>query len=97
VRLFDLMHDARALLLDLGGLGSTDLAGVPDRVKQVAATLTGGCELPVIGVVPAPGALLIRPDGHAAWVGEGDVAGLPAALARWFGAAMQPAAAEPGT
>jgi 2-polyprenyl-6-methoxyphenol hydroxylase-like FAD-dependent oxidoreductase len=97
VRLFDLTHDARALLLDLGGLGSTDLAGVPDRVKRVAATLTGACELPVIGVVPAPGALLIRPDGHAAWVGEGDVTGLPAALARWFGAAMQPAAVEPGT
>ena len=37
----------------------------------------GAWELPVIGDVAAPTAVLIRPDGHVAWVGDGTDAGPP--------------------
>lgn len=40
-------------------------------------------ELPVLGLVPTPSAVLIRPDGHVAWVGDGNDAGLAEARARW--------------
>ena len=39
----------------------------------------------MIGVVEAPAAVLVRPDGHVAWVGDGTSAGLEDALGRWFG------------
>jgi hypothetical protein len=43
-------------------------------------------ELPAIGVVRAPSAVLIRPDGYVAWVGQGpDQVGLADALTAWFG------------
>ncbi|HET8795016.1 MAG TPA: hypothetical protein VFM62_01420 [Arthrobacter sp.] len=42
-------------------------------------------ELPVLGTVDAPSAVLIRPDGHVAWVGERSQAGLKEALTAWFG------------
>ncbi|HTL34988.1 MAG TPA: hypothetical protein VL326_17785 [Kofleriaceae bacterium] len=35
--------------------------------------------------MPSPGAVLIRPDGHVAWVGDGTDAGLHDALTKWFG------------
>ena len=57
------------------------------RVQTVDATYDGGWDLPVIGPVSAPAAVLIRPDGHVAWVGDGTQAGLEDALARWFGTA----------
>jgi hypothetical protein len=44
-------------------------------------------ELPVLGEVAAPAAVLIRPDGHVAWAGDLTDAALPAALDTWFGAA----------
>jgi len=56
-----------------------------DRVQRIDATYSGGWELPVIGTVTAPGAVLIRPDGHVAWVGEGMDAKLAEALTMWFG------------
>jgi 3-(3-hydroxy-phenyl)propionate hydroxylase len=49
------------------------------------ASYDGDWELPVLGAVDAPSAVLIRPDGHVAWVGSGDQAGLFEALATWFG------------
>jgi 3-(3-hydroxy-phenyl)propionate hydroxylase len=55
-------------------------------VRFVHAAYDGPWELPVIGVVEAPAAVLIRPDGHVAWVGDGTDAGLEEALTRWFGA-----------
>ena len=85
VRLFALLHDARPLLLDLGGLGDFDLAPWADRVRRIEARCDGPWALPDLGTVAAPKAVLVRPDGHAAWVGEGDATGLPAALDRWFG------------
>lgn len=82
-RVFALLHDARGVLLDLrGGL---DAGPWRDRVRCVAATCDGDWELPALGAIAAPGAVLVRPDGHVAWVGEGDDHGLRAALIRWFG------------
>ena len=56
-----------------------------DRVQLIDATYNGPWELPVLGEVNAPSGVLIRPDGYAAWVGEGIDAGLEEALATWFG------------
>lgn len=85
VRVFTLLHDARPVLINFGALGDIDLAPWADRVRSIEATYTGAWELPVIGTVDAPAAVLIRPDGHVAWVGEGTQAGLVEALAKWFG------------
>jgi 3-(3-hydroxy-phenyl)propionate hydroxylase len=64
-----------------------DITPWAERVQRVEATYGGAWELPVLGAVPAPAAVLIRPDGHIAWVGEGTDSGLTAALTTWFGAA----------
>ena len=90
LRLFTLLRRARPLLLDLGGLGGFDLAPWADRVSGIAARYDGPWALPDIGAVAAPTAVLVRPDGHVAWVGEGDDAGLAAALGRWFGPPVLP-------
>ena len=82
IRVFELLHDARPVLLNLGDPGAFDVAG---RVHVVDASYDGEWELPVIGTVSAPAAVLIRPDGYVAWVGNGTDAGLTEALATWFG------------
>jgi len=84
-RLFILLHDARPLFLDLGESGALDITPWADRVRQVEARYTGAWELPVFGAVSAPTAVLVRPDGHVAWVGEGTDRGLREALTTWFG------------
>jgi len=84
-RVFSLLHDARPLLLNLGDAGGVEIAPGADRVQLVHATYTGAWDLPVIGEVDAPTAVLVRPDGHVAWVGDGTSAGLHEALTRWFG------------
>ena len=84
-RVFTLLHDARPVLLNLGEPGGLDLAPWADRVRFVDATHDGVWELPVLGEVEAPPAVLIRPDGHVAWVGELADPELPRALATWFG------------
>jgi 3-(3-hydroxy-phenyl)propionate hydroxylase len=86
LRAFELLHDATAVLLNLGQPGSFDIAPWADRVKLVDAEYAGVWELPVLGVVTAPAAVLIRPDGYVAWVGNGTGRGLPQALTAWFGA-----------
>ncbi len=86
VRAFVLLHDARPVLLNLGAGHSVDAAPWVDRVKQVDGHVDGVWELPALGEVAAPTAVLIRPDGHVAWVGEGTGEGLADALTRWFGA-----------
>jgi 2-polyprenyl-6-methoxyphenol hydroxylase-like FAD-dependent oxidoreductase len=85
LRVFELLHDARPLLLNLGQPGDFDITPWADRVQLIDASYTGGWELPVLGTVSAPAATLIRPDGYVAWVGEGADLGLPDALATWFG------------
>jgi 2-polyprenyl-6-methoxyphenol hydroxylase-like FAD-dependent oxidoreductase len=85
-RVYELLHDARPVLLDLGTPGGLELGSWGDRVQLVEAGYAGEWELPVIGVVDAPAAVLVRPDGYVAWVGDGTDAGLRAALTTWFGA-----------
>jgi len=85
LRVFTLLHDARAVLLNLAEPGSVDAGPWGDRVGTVDASYDGGWELPVVGAVPAPPAVLIRPDGHVAWVGDGTPSGLEDALSTWFG------------
>ncbi len=85
VRVFTLLHEARPVLLDLGPPGALDIAPWADRVRLVDAEHAGEWLLPVCGPVTAPTAVLIRPDGYVAWVGEGTDAGLTDALTTWFG------------
>ncbi len=95
-RLFTLLHDARPVLLDLGIPGGLDIDAWADRVRLVAARYTGPWELPALGPVAPPDAVLIRPDGHVAWVGTRTPQGLEDALTTWFGppAAERPAGAS---
>jgi 3-(3-hydroxy-phenyl)propionate hydroxylase len=69
-RVFTLLHDARPVLLNFGAPGGLDITPWADRVQFVDATYAGVWELPVTGEVTAPAAVLIRPDGYVAWVGE---------------------------
>ncbi len=84
-RMFTLLHDARPVLVNLGLPGVFDIALWADRVQLVDAVYDGPWELPVLGEVPAPTAVLVRPDGHVAWVGVDGETGLGDALAVWFG------------
>ena len=84
-RVFPLLHAARPVLLDLGEPGALDIAPWADRVERVDARYAGLWELPVLGAVAAPAAVLIRPDGYVAWVGDGTDQGLRDALTTWFG------------
>ena len=70
LRVFTLLHDARPVLLNLGEPGGFDITPWADRVQLVDAEYDGTWELPVLGAVPAPTAVLIRPDGYVAWVGD---------------------------
>jgi FAD binding domain len=85
LRMFSLLHDARPVLLNLGRPGDFDIAPWVDRVRMVDAKYVGAWELPVLGAVTAPAAVLIRPDGYVGWVGDLDDPGLPDALIAWFG------------
>ena len=84
-RVFALLHDARPVLLNLAGRGGFDIAPWMDRVKLVEASYDGAWDLPVVGLVPAPDAVLIRPDGYVAWVGDVAEPELAGALTAWFG------------
>ena len=85
LRVFELLHDARPLLLNLGEPGGFDITPWADRVQLIDASYKGEWELPVLGAVTAPTAVLIRPDGYVAWVGDRTQLGLPEALTTWFG------------
>jgi 3-(3-hydroxy-phenyl)propionate hydroxylase len=86
-RVFTLLHDARPVLLNLGGHGGFDISPWADRVRLVDARHDGVWELPVLGEVAAPPAVVIRPDGYVAWAGDLTDPELPRALATWFGPA----------
>ncbi|HWT25258.1 MAG TPA: FAD-dependent monooxygenase [Solirubrobacteraceae bacterium] len=85
LRVYILLHEARPVLLNLGDPGGLDVAAWADRVRAIDAEYLGPWELPVLGAVTAPTAVLIRPDGHVAWVGDGTDDGLAGALTAWFG------------
>ena len=85
LRVFTLLHRARPVLLKLGHPGRLDITPSADRVQLISAEYAGAWELPGIGVVAAPTAVLIRPDGYVAWVGDRTDMGLADALTTWFG------------
>jgi 3-(3-hydroxy-phenyl)propionate hydroxylase len=85
LRVYALLRDARPVLLNLGVLGGFDIEPWADRVQLVDAGYDGVWELPALGAITAPTAVLIRPDGHVAWAGEPTQPGLADALATWFG------------
>ena len=84
-RVFSLLHNARPVLLNLGEPGAFDITPWADRVQLIGARYAGAWELPVIGQVPSPAAVLIRPDGYVAWAGDKTQPGLADALITWFG------------
>jgi 3-(3-hydroxy-phenyl)propionate hydroxylase len=85
-RVFTLLHDARPVLLNLAEPGGFDIPPWANRVRLVDARHDGVWELPVLGEIAAPPAVLIRPDGHVAWAGDRTDPELPRALSTWFGA-----------
>ncbi|ANT53789.1 hypothetical protein A6B35_04685 [Mesorhizobium amorphae CCNWGS0123] len=85
IRVFTLLHGARPLLLNLGEPGAFDIGPWAHRVRTFDASYDGAWELPVLGAVAAPGAVLIRPDGYVAWVGGPTPTPLADVLTRWFG------------
>ncbi|HKE37709.1 MAG TPA: FAD-dependent monooxygenase [Candidatus Baltobacteraceae bacterium] len=84
MRVFTLLHRARPVLINFGKGGAIDIGAWAERVQMVDATYDGVWELPAVGVVCAPNAVLIRPDGHVAWVGDETQVGLAEAVATWF-------------
>jgi 3-(3-hydroxy-phenyl)propionate hydroxylase len=85
LQVFELLHGAKPVLLNLDEPGGFDITPWADRVQPIDAEYAGVWELPVLGAVSAPTAVLIRPDGYVAWVGEGTHLGLRDALTTWFG------------
>jgi 3-(3-hydroxy-phenyl)propionate hydroxylase len=85
LRVYTLLHAARPVLLDLGQPGRLDITPWADRVQLVRARYDGPWELPALGAVAAPSAVLVRPDGYVAWVGDATQLGLADALTTWFG------------
>jgi 2-polyprenyl-6-methoxyphenol hydroxylase-like FAD-dependent oxidoreductase len=84
-RVYGRLRDGKPLLLNLGTPGAIDIAPWANRVRLADAKYDGAWDLPDVGIVTAPSAVLVRPDGHVAWVGEGTDAGLTDALTTWFG------------
>jgi 2-polyprenyl-6-methoxyphenol hydroxylase-like FAD-dependent oxidoreductase len=89
LRVFTLLHAARPVFINLGEPGAVDTTQWSDRVRAVDASYAGSWELPAIGTVSGPSAVLVRPDGHVAWVGDGSQLGLNEALTTWFGPARR--------
>ena len=85
LRLFTLLHRLRPVLLNFADPGAFDIAPWADRVASIDVRYEGAWELPALGAVAAPSAVLVRPDGYVAWVGEGSWQGLAKALTTWFG------------
>jgi 3-(3-hydroxy-phenyl)propionate hydroxylase len=88
-RVFALLHEARPVLLNLGTPGDFTITPWAERVRLVDAHYDGVWALPALGAVAAPAAVLIRPDGHVAWVGDRTGTGLADALTIWFGSPTQ--------
>jgi 3-(3-hydroxy-phenyl)propionate hydroxylase len=86
-RVYTLLHDARPVFVNFSGRPCDDLARYSDRTRVFDAACDAPWELPLLGHVPAPDAVLIRPDGHVAWAGSPDDPALADAAATWFGGA----------
>jgi 2-polyprenyl-6-methoxyphenol hydroxylase-like FAD-dependent oxidoreductase len=79
-RVYELMHDARPVLLHFDDTQPLDARG-----RVVKAEYDGPWVLPVVGEVPPPTSVLIRPDGHVAWAGDSNDPDLLRALTTWCG------------
>ncbi len=95
LRVFELLHDAKPVLLNLGEPGGFDITGWADRVQLIDASYDGEWELPLLGAITAPTAVAIRPDGYVAWVGDLAQQGLADALTTWFGPPTELSADRP--
>ena len=90
-----LAGDAAHVHYPVGGqglnIGVQDAVNLGWKLAQVVkgtspdAKYAGPLELPVLGAVTAPAAVLIRPDGYVAWAGDPTHPGLPDTLTTWFG------------
>ena len=96
LRVFELLHNAKPVLLNLGEPSGFDITPWADRVQLIDAEYDGPWELPVLGAVSAPTAVLVRPDGYVAWVGEPTDPSLPDALTSWFGSPTTASAVRKG-
>jgi hypothetical protein len=96
MRVFTLLHDARPVLLNLGEPAQFDITPWADQVQLIDAKYAGQWELPVLGAVTPPAAVLIRPDGYVAWAGDLPQPGLPDALTTWFGSPVAASASRSG-
>jgi 2-polyprenyl-6-methoxyphenol hydroxylase-like FAD-dependent oxidoreductase len=85
LQVYSLLHHGRAALINFGEQGSVEVSGWGDRIRLVEAKYVGTWELPALGVVTGPAAVLVRPDGYVAWAGDGVDAGLTDALTAWLG------------
>jgi 3-(3-hydroxy-phenyl)propionate hydroxylase len=84
-RVYALLHNARPVLLNFGVPRHFDILPWADRVQSVEADYAGSWVLPALGPIAAPTAVLVRPDGYVAWVGEQADTKLTDALTLWFG------------
>jgi 3-(3-hydroxy-phenyl)propionate hydroxylase len=84
-RAYSLLHSARPALINLGVHRAFAITPWADRVQLIDAEYAGSWELPAIGAVSAPTAVLVRPDGYVAWVGDRTQPDLTDALTTWFG------------
>jgi 3-(3-hydroxy-phenyl)propionate hydroxylase len=85
MRVFSLLHKAQPVLINFEERGSFDITAWADRVQLIDTKYIGTWELPAIGAVTSPTAVLVRPDGYVAWVGDGSPLGLDDSLTTWFG------------
>ncbi|KAA6460947.1 hypothetical protein DYQ86_11760 [Acidobacteria bacterium AB60] len=90
LRTFALLHRGRPVLLNFGEPDAIAIGPWAKRVRVIDASYSGAWELPAIGVVPAPVAVLVRPDGYVGWVGDAKQHGLTEALTTWFGDVAAP-------
>ena len=87
VRVFTLLHGGHAVLINFGAADGLETLGWADRIRRIEAKHAAPWQLPALEEVAGPAAVLIRPDGYVAWVGDGSDAGLAHALSRWLGPA----------